>query len=219
MNQVLNEENLDKPLAEFIRTGLDETEDPKADIDQIRRFHKAVRNRMTEEEKDFCSVPVRRHLRRLVNSLPADLSLLCYYPIGNEVNLLPIYQEWMDHGRDLYFPVTDMKKREIRFFKADTIDSFRPGAMHIPEPDSQDIKHALAEKDQLLLSITPGLVFDQKGDRIGYGGGFYDRFFAEHPQTIRIGTAFANQIEGRIPVRDWDMPLDYLVTENRIYTF
>lgn len=201
------------------KAGSEEKTKIRLETDRSRRFHKALRNHMTADHVRFSSVLVRRHLRKLIHSFPEDLSLLCYYPIENEIDLIPLYQEWMDHGRDLYFPVTDLEKKEIRFFQVDSMDSFRPGVMQVPEPEFSDEKHALSDEDRLLLSITPGLVFDRKGDRIGYGGGFYDRFFAEHPQIIRIGTAFSHQVEDRIPTEDWDMPLDYLVTDQKIYKF
>jgi 5-formyltetrahydrofolate cyclo-ligase len=64
------------------------------------------------------------------------------------------------------------------------------------------------------LVVTPGLAFDRRGRRLGYGGGHYDRFLRRlPPSTIRVGIGFAAQVVDRVPAGPTDEPLDALVTE------
>ena len=184
---------------------------------EIRSFHRVLRNRMTDEAVKYHSTYVRRNLRKLVARLDSNLPILCFYPIKNEIDLIPLYKEWLNQKRDLYFPVTDLKNYRLDFYRIRSIQDFALGTMNIPEPiDRED---GLAFHGAEGIAVTPGLVFNRKGDRIGYGGGFYDRFFASHPMVLRVGVSYGNQVELNLMSNPWDMPLDYLATEKRIYKF
>ena len=70
------------------------------------------------------------------------------------------------------------------------------------------------------LVVTPGLGFDRKGNRLGRGGGYYDRFFAhEQVKACKCGFAFAEQLIDSVPVTDSDQPIDMLVTDTEIMHF
>ena len=74
--------------------------------------------------------------------------------------------------------------------------------------------------EQLAAVIVPLVAFDSSGTRLGMGGGFYDQFFAAHPQIMRIGVAFQLQQSATLLPREaWDMPLDRVVTEQTILDF
>lgn len=69
------------------------------------------------------------------------------------------------------------------------------------------------------LAITPLLAADKQGNRLGYGGGYYDRYFKTHNKTLRIGYAFDAQLVERLPATQEDERLDMLVTEQKILRF
>jgi 5-formyltetrahydrofolate cyclo-ligase len=90
-----------------------------------------------------------------------------------------------------------------------------PGYYKIPEPDPQ--KTVRVEASRIDAAVIPGSVFDIHGGRLGYGGGYYDRFLVnEAPQARRIGFAFELQVIDKVPVETHDQPLDILITEKRI---
>ena len=66
------------------------------------------------------------------------------------------------------------------------------------------------------LIMVPLVAFDKQLNRIGYGGGFYDRFLQTCPQALTVGLAFENQIVGQLPTQAWDHPVDLVLTEQRI---
>lgn len=74
----------------------------------------------------------------------------------------------------------------------------------------------LVEPDSIDAVLVPGLAFDPKGYRLGYGGGYYDRFLARCSRALRIGLAFDSQIVDSVRPHSRDQPLDLLVTERRV---
>jgi 5-formyltetrahydrofolate cyclo-ligase len=88
--------------------------------------------------------------------------------------------------------------------------------MGIPEPDETCPPVPLEEVDCI---IVPAVAWDEKGCRVGYGGGFYDRLLAMAGQTPKIGIGFECQVIKEVPRAEHDLPVDLLVTENRILRF
>ena len=89
-----------------------------------------------------------------------------------------------------------------------------PGYYGIPEPDPQ--KSLRVDPREIDAAVIPGSVFDIHGGRLGYGGGYYDRFLVnDAPQAKRIGLAFEMQVVENVPVQPHDQPLDILITEKR----
>ena len=82
----------------------------------------------------------------------------------------------------------------------------------VPLPGSTAI-----EKDAVDVCITPGLAFSPAGDRLGYGKGYYDRFFARRQVGLAIGVCFECQIFPQVPVDRFDYPMDWVVTEERSF--
>ena len=90
-------------------------------------------------------------------------------------------------------------------------------AWQIPEPAGGEI---LSPDDELELVLTPLLGFDDTGERVGFGGGYYDRFFAIHGAATRIGLAYeAMRVPERVAAEDHDMPVDAVVTELQTHRF
>lgn len=69
------------------------------------------------------------------------------------------------------------------------------------------------------VALTPLIAFDERGYRLGYGGGYYDAYFAAHPEVLRVGLAYAGQAVRKLPADDKDMPLDAVITERGIIRF
>lgn len=67
------------------------------------------------------------------------------------------------------------------------------------------------------VAIVPGLAFDQSGNRIGFGAGYYDRYLAAHPRILKIGVCYEFQVVGGISPDKTDVRMDYVVTEQGIY--
>jgi 5-formyltetrahydrofolate cyclo-ligase len=69
------------------------------------------------------------------------------------------------------------------------------------------------------LILVPGCCFDLQGYRIGYGAGYYDQYLEAYPKVIKVGVAFENQLEQHLPKEPHDIPMNYILTENRLIKF
>ena len=91
----------------------------------------------------------------------------------------------------------------------------KPNIWNIPEPQNGiQIQHS-----QLQVIFVPLLAFDQKGQRVGYGKGFYDLFLKSCPKAIKIGLSFFGAVDEIEDKSTQDIPLDYCITPNQIYQF
>jgi 5-formyltetrahydrofolate cyclo-ligase len=97
----------------------------------------------------------------------------------------------------------------------DPARQLQPGCYGILEPTSAQV---VIEPARLDLALVPGSVFDRCGARLGYGGGFYDRFLSQDaPQALRIGLSFEIQLVDQVPTEVHDQFMDILVTEEQLY--
>jgi 5-formyltetrahydrofolate cyclo-ligase len=91
---------------------------------------------------------------------------------------------------------------------------FRPNHYQVPEPMAGEM---LGTSERLDMVITPLLAFDKSGHRVGYGGGYYDRFLAEHTAAERVGLAYhACLVPEGIAAEPHDVPMEVIVTENEV---
>lgn len=92
-----------------------------------------------------------------------------------------------------------------------------PGFMGIPEPLLSLAESQIMPPESIDVVVIPGAVFARSGHRLGYGGGYYDRFLAQAaPQSYRIGLAFSLQLVDQIPVLPHDVPMDMVITEKEV---
>ena len=118
-------------------------------------------------------------------------------------------------GKAVTVPVTDMNERRlIPSFLQSFEDDLAPGAMGIPEPRKGKIRQVPPEEIDVV--ITPGAAFCEEGWRVGYGGGFYDRFLRNSKKKA-LALAFELQIVQEVPHDlQYDVGVDCIVTENRV---
>lgn len=102
----------------------------------------------------------------------------------------------------------------IHFYKITSMKQLVPGCRGILEPN-ENCPEALAELKEHAAVIVPGLLFDERGNRLGYGGGYYDRFLAEHRDMFRIGIGFDIQMTEQVLTEPHDEALDMILTEQR----
>ena len=144
----------------------------------------------------------------------ADI-IFFYYPLGKEVDLLSAVQTALDMGKVVAFPKTEGDV--IRFYPVESLEDFQEGCFRVQEPKSQRCFTQKELQGKKLVIVTPGVAFDEKKNRMGYGRGYYDKYSAELPQATKVGVAYEIQILKELPVEKYDIPMDYLVTEERVF--
>lgn len=140
-----------------------------------------------------------------------------YYPIRGEVNTIPIIEIIWAENKCCYLPTVKTDKKTLSFAQYLKNDQLIPGKYKIQEPQPPQ---KLIAPQNLELIIAPLVGFDEACNRLGYGAGFYDQTFAFR-KNIRspflIGIAYELQ-KTSFATNPWDVPLDMVITENKIYT-
>lgn len=122
---------------------------------------------------------------------------------------LLIETAWKEH-KTICVPRTIREENKLIFYRLDDFSQLKRSSYNILEPaeNGQEI-----EKNAIDLLIVPGLLFDKNGYRIGYGGGYYDRFLMDF-QNKTVSLASEKQLVDHLPAEAHDIPVQYLVTEN-----
>ena len=137
-------------------------------------------------------------------------TLALYSPINNEVATEQIFTVAKGLDKRIYYP--RVAGDELDFFEVCTLDELVRGAFGVAEPVSAE-QISIAGLDLLMV---PGVAFDLRGYRLGYGHGFYDRLLVEKPAgTISVGLCFNLQLHDSLPIEAHDQALDYIATETR----
>ena len=142
---------------------------------------------------------------------PRGTAISGYYPIGAEANILPLLKNLRDKGYDVLLPVVLEPKKPLLFRRWSPSSEMRSGPYGILEPGTD------AKADRPDLILAPLLAFDRKGNRLGYGGGFYDlsiESIRHHQPVLAVGVAYAAQEVPAVPHDASDTPLDHILTEN-----
>ena len=142
----------------------------------------------------------------------------CFLPIHtkDEINTLPIIQYCWKNNIKVVVPVSNFKEGTMRNAAFSPSTKTKQTKYNITEP----IDPIWEKNDNIDIVITPLLAFDPKGYRVGYGKGFYDRFFASlHKDAKRIGISLFKPCIAIENITEHDMPLTHCVTPNKTYSF
>jgi len=134
-----------------------------------------------------------------------------YYPSNYEIDDLKILKFLEKKNFNILLPVIK-KNNQMDFFKWSAIDPLKINKFGIPEP----IGRKIFIPDILLIPLVS---YDRKLNRLGYGGGFYDRYIEKiekHKKIIKIGLAFSYQKTKKIPINKFDKKLDFIINEKEI---
>ena len=184
----------------------------------LRREVLTQRDKLSQEERQQKSAFLVAHLWELAPFAQAK-TLFTYINFRSEVETLPLVRQCLKAGLTVSVPVTMREEsRLIACRITDPDHDLHPGYCQILEPDPTMTE--IINPQDINVVLMPGSVFDKQGGRLGYGGGFYDRFLEyEAPHAVRIGLAFEIQIVKDLPLMPHDKRLHYLVTEDRVLDF
>ena len=125
-----------------------------------------------------------------------------YLPYNQEVRTVPMLEQALRDGQRVAVP--KIYGDTMKFLYLDDLSKVEKNDMGIPEP----IADTPVAEDKTALVLMPGLAFTEQGDRMGYGGGFYDRFLAEEPDHPTLALCYAFQIVDSLPTEEFDIPVD-----------
>ncbi|MCR5099420.1 MAG: 5-formyltetrahydrofolate cyclo-ligase [Lachnospiraceae bacterium] len=152
-------------------------------------------------------------IKRIVDDKADDtLDILMYYPLRDEVDLRPLFDEFRDDGHHIYFPVT--RDSGLEFYEVEDLEAFVPGQLGVREPDRSGRRYKYDRRRTVCL--TPGTRFSPGHQRKGRGKGYYDRFLADKDDIYKVGVTTEAQIIPEMESNPWDVDMDVVVTEDRV---
>lgn len=137
--------------------------------------------------------------------------IAAYLPVKNEVNTSDIINFAIESEIEVYLPKYFANSNEYKLARFESWEGLETGPYGIAQPASDETVDA----NEVGLVFVPGVAFDKKGVRLGYGKGVYDRLFANSGATL-VGLAYEFQVVGRLPRADHDLRMDLVGTEKRI---
>lgn len=137
--------------------------------------------------------------------------VMLYLSFGSEVDTFKILDDILETGKTAVVPVSDTASCEIIPSVLCGRDELKKGAYGIYEPCGINI----VDKEKIDLVIVPGMVFDRKGGRIGYGKGYYDRFL-ENTNAVKAALCYEIQLVEKAAASEWDVPMDVILTERSV---
>ncbi|MBM4313880.1 MAG: 5-formyltetrahydrofolate cyclo-ligase [Deltaproteobacteria bacterium] len=180
---------------------------------EIRKRLLGLRNSLSNEEITAGSGEIVTGLKRMKEIRSAS-TLMVYLGFGSEVMTDDLIRWGWGEGKRIVVPFCHPEGREMTACRIDGFDELVEGRYGIRAPAAGRLRPvANGEIDAV---IVPAVAFNRRGYRVGYGGGYYDRFLPAAPQAAKIGAAFACQIVEEIPVGPYDVKMDYIVTEKGI---
>lgn len=137
-------------------------------------------------------------------------TVLTYVSYRHEADTLKIISGLLSEEMSIAVPKCG-KNGAMDFFRINSMDELKPSSMGIPEPEYSTDR--LVTDFSGALCIVPGTAFDRKGNRTGYGGGYYDRFLSAEKDILTAGLCYQALLYDEVPSEPHDERVDYIITE------
>lgn len=138
-------------------------------------------------------------------------TVLTYVSTNIEVDTIKLIDHALIYGKKVAAPVCDYNTTTIKFYQINSRDDLYPARFSLLEPIPNDDMLITSMLDS--ICIVPGLAFDKRGYRLGYGKGFYDRFLSEY-DGHSIGICYDDFICDRLAIDEFDIPVNLVITDN-----
>ena len=174
------------------------------DKKELRARIRERKRAMTEAEIDGKSAILGLKLRASALYAQAE-TIYGYLPYNQEVRTVPMLQQALRDGKRVAVP--KVFGSEMRFIYLEDLTAVEKGYAGIPEP----VADGPVAEDTTALVLMPGLAFDAQGHRIGYGGGFYDRFLEDEPNHPTLALCYDFQMLEHLETEAHDIPVDQVI--------
>lgn len=167
-----------------------------------------LRRQIREKKRSMTETEIVEKSKRLGDLFAASelyqnaRTIYFYLPYNQEVRTVPMLERALQEGKKVAVP--KVYGDTMKFIYLENLNYIAEGYAGIPEP----INDEPVAEDKTALVLMPGLAFDREGHRIGYGGGFYDRFLAEEPNHPTLALCYDFQIFNKLETEAFDIPVD-----------
>ncbi|MDE6026411.1 MAG: 5-formyltetrahydrofolate cyclo-ligase [Lachnospiraceae bacterium] len=173
---------------------------------------KEIRKRMLQIRNGLEEAYIKQASHEICTRLKAcplfeDAKSICLYmPVNNEVDVTELFDDLTMEGKKIYLP--KVKDGNMEFYLFTGTDHLTKGAYNIPEPDSS----ICLTPEENTLVVMPGVAFSRDGYRLGYGGGYYDRYLSKYPQCKTVAVCYKEQIVDKLVTEEHDVKPDFIIS-------
>ncbi len=187
------------------------------DSQKLRRDILLKRDALSSSVQKKNSILVTERVISLPQFQAAE-TIFIYVDFRSELATRELMKRILETEGTLVVPVTLVQEKDLMAVAITDPDrELEPGYCSIPEPVEEIRGSCAIAPEEIDIIFLPGSVFDERGGRMGYGGGFYDRFVSKRaPQALRIGLAHDLQLVKEAPLQQHDELLDFVITEKRM---
>ncbi len=179
----------------------------------IRKKALMLRGELSKEQRFLYSRQISDKLVSLSSYKNADI-VLGFVGYGSEIDTIPFLEQARADGKQVFCPVS-YEDGTMQFYRYDGKDSLAEGYKGIPEPkERQNIFSPEENHTKKVFLLMPGVAFDKEGHRIGYGKGFYDRYFCNYKPDASVAVCYSCQIFSQIPHEPHDIRASLIITED-----
>jgi 5-formyltetrahydrofolate cyclo-ligase len=174
----------------------------------LRREVRALRDALASEQRERAAAAIQDGVLAEIARVGTPATVMAFWSFGSEVPTGPLIERLSLRGDRIALPRIIDGELEARLYRpGDPVTETSFGAR---EPEGGSV----LDPGNIDVVLTPGLAFDHRGYRVGYGKGYYDRFLARTgPRTTRMALCFALQVVEAVPAASFDLPVDVIVTE------
>ena len=178
-----------------------------------RMYYKSVRSSMSVIEKNSADLDI---FNKIINtdSFKNAETILTYVSVNDETDTFELIKYCFENGKKVATPRCLDKNGNMSFFEINSFEDLKPSYFHLLEP-AKCCNKIVSFKNS--LCIVPAFSYDKNGYRIGYGGGYYDRFLSEY-STKTIGICYDRCIEKSHLHSEFDIKVDMVITDKQIFS-
>lgn len=181
---------------------------------EVRRQALQKRNAIPLHVRNEWSLDIEKQVLELSLYKEATV-VLSYASFRSEVQTGYLHEQIIKDGKILCLPKTEVAEKRMDFYPVRKKDELSPGYQGILEPVGKEVFYP-SDKERIVM-ILPGVAFDVKGNRLGYGGGYYDRYLKKYGSLIewQIMLAYSEQKIDCIPIEEHDRKPNQIITNRR----
>ena len=183
---------------------------------ELRAHYKSLRNELSTKQVDDLSLQIANSALKLPLWKHSFFHVFLTIEPLKEVRTDPIISILLGKDKHVVVSKSNFKTRSMSHVLLQDNTILKPNWWNIPEPENGITIH----NEQIEVVFVPLVTFDAKGNRVGYGKGFYDEFLKNcSKDTLKIGLSFFEAEAVIHDIESHDVPLDFCVTPNKVYTF
>lgn len=173
---------------------------------ELRKKFIIERNTLSDEWRDYASTKIFSTIENNELFKLAE-KIFIFVGFGSEIETMPFIKKWINK-KQIFVPKID--NNTMNLVHITSLQELTEGHFGILEPTSTTYY-----TEEVDLVITPSIVFDKNGYRLGYGKGYYDKYFAKNKYKTSIGLSYDKLLQERVPIDKYDKKVDIIITEEK----